>query len=86
MNEQKARNRYRVQWVSAFSACLLKTQLMKALPYAIRPAKNFTITLIYHLLRDKMERNFDAIRETCASSASNLSALKSAIGSGKHHR
>ena len=75
-----------VQYVSAFSASLIKRQVMKVLPYAMRPKKNFSTTILYYLLLDKFERNFQAVASECSKGTGHLGHLAKTIGKGKHLR
>ena len=85
--DKKARTSYKVQYVSAFSASLIRQKaLMNMVPHAIRPRKNLMATLIYYLLYDKADSNFDSIRATCGVGVKALSNLASSLGMGKHHR
>jgi hypothetical protein len=76
---------YKVQYVSAFSASLVKAQVTKLLPFRIRPAKNFSTSLIFHLLSNKYERNFDSVRAHVAKLCHGL-VSSADIGPGKHNR
>ena len=84
--DKLSKNTYQVQFISAFSACLVKTQVSKVLPFAIRPVKNFSTQLIYYMFLDKYERNLNSIRAQCGTSASSLGSLAVSLGVGKHFR
>ena len=75
-----------MQYVSAFSASLIKRQVMKVLPYAMRPKKNFSTTVLYYMLLDKFERNFQAVATECGKGTNHLGYLAKTIGKGKHLR
>ena len=72
--------------MSAFSASLIKRQVMNALPYVIRPQKNFSTTILYYMLLDKFERNFQAVATECGKGTRGLGNLALSIGKGKHLR
>ena len=80
------KSQYKVQLVSAFSANLVQTKVMSAIPYLIRPQKNFSTMLIYYSIYDKYEKCFDSMRAHLSSSMKALKNIVSTIGGGKHFR
>jgi hypothetical protein len=84
--DKRSKTSYKVQYVSAFSANLIKTKIMNVVPYAIRPKKNLMTLLIYYMLYDKADCNFDSIRAQCGVGVKALSNLAASLGVGKHHR
>lgn len=55
--DKRSRTSYKVQYVSAFSAGLIKQNLMKVVPRSMQPRKNLMATLIYYLLYSKVDRS-----------------------------
>ena len=80
------KSQYKVQLVSAFSANLVQTKVMSAIPYLIRPQKNFSTMLIYYSIYDKYEKCFDSMRAHLSSRMKALKNIVSTIGGGKHFR